>query len=136
MSIERVPMPKIASSDAEVFEAHGSKFSSYVRPSRGSSELCTWRVDVAPGLVGTAHKPTREEVICCVEGQLTLTLDGTRHDLLPGDVAYFPPAGPPRPGKIRGRAHAAPSPGEDHPVPQCHVTGRARLVPVRGGLRA
>lgn len=83
-------MPKITSSDAEVFEAHGTRFSSYVRPSRGSSELCTWRVDVAPGLTGAPHRPSREEVICCIEGQLTITLDGTQHDLHPGDIAYVP----------------------------------------------
>jgi quercetin dioxygenase-like cupin family protein len=83
-------MPKIARGDAQVFEAHGTRFSSYVRPSRGSSDLCTWRVEVAPGLTGATHRPSREEVICCIEGQLTITLDGTRHDLRPGDVAYVP----------------------------------------------
>ena len=39
-------MPLIASSDAEVFEAHGARFNSYVRPARGSDQLCAWRVEV------------------------------------------------------------------------------------------
>jgi quercetin dioxygenase-like cupin family protein len=83
-------MPLITSSDAEVFETHGTRFSSYVRPSRGSGELCAWRADVPPGLRGAPHRPTREEVICCIEGELVITLDGTQHSLHPGDVAYVP----------------------------------------------
>ncbi|MBO0787717.1 MAG: cupin domain-containing protein [Actinobacteria bacterium] len=83
-------MPLIPSGDAEVFEAHGTQFRSFVRPSRGSAELCAWRVSVPPGLQGAAHRPTREEVICCIEGELAITLAGTRHSLRPGDVAYVP----------------------------------------------
>jgi quercetin dioxygenase-like cupin family protein len=83
-------MSPIASDDVDVFETHGVRFSSYVRPSRGSDQLCTWRVDVPAGLRGAPHRPSREEVICCVDGELTITLDGTEHQLRPGDVAYVP----------------------------------------------
>jgi quercetin dioxygenase-like cupin family protein len=83
-------MPLIASGDADVFETHGARFSSYVRPSRGSDQLCVWRVDVPARLEGTSHRPSREEVICCIDGELTITLDGAQHSLHPGDVAYIP----------------------------------------------
>ncbi len=83
-------MPFISSADVDVFETHGVRFSSYVRPSRGSDQLCAWRVAVPPGLRGAPHRPSREEVICCVDGELTVTLDGTEHNLRPGDVAYVP----------------------------------------------
>lgn len=83
-------MPLVTSRDAEVFEAHGVRFSSYVRPSRGSGQLCAWRVDVPAGQTGTPHSPSREEVICCVDGELTITLDGTAHSLRPGDAVYVP----------------------------------------------
>lgn len=83
-------MSLITAGAAEVFETHGTRFSSYVRPSRGSGELCAWRVDVPPALTGAPHRPTREEVIFCVEGELAITLDGTQHSLHPGDVAYVP----------------------------------------------
>jgi quercetin dioxygenase-like cupin family protein len=83
-------MPLVTSSDAEVFEAHGARFSSYVRPTRGGGQLCAWRVDVPAGQKGASHRPSREEVICCIEGQLTITLDGTAHSLRPGDAAYVP----------------------------------------------
>jgi quercetin dioxygenase-like cupin family protein len=81
-------MPLVTRSEADIFETHGVRFTSYVRPSRGSRALCTWRVDVPPGQAGAPHRPTREEVICCIEGRLELTLDGTQHILHPGDVAY------------------------------------------------
>jgi glyoxylate utilization-related uncharacterized protein len=83
-------MPRVTSSDADVFEAHGVQFRSYVRPSRGSAQLCAWRVDVPAGHKGAPHRPSREEVICCIEGELTITLDGTAHNLRPGDAAYVP----------------------------------------------
>jgi quercetin dioxygenase-like cupin family protein len=83
-------MPLIASSDAEVFEAHGARFNSYVRPARGSDQLCAWRVEVPAGQKGAPHRPSREEVICCIDGELTITLDGTAHSLRPGDAAYIP----------------------------------------------
>jgi len=83
-------MSLITSSDADVFETHGARFSSYVRPSRGSVQLCAWRVDVPAGLEGTVHRPSREEIICCIEGELTITLDGATHILHAGDVAYIP----------------------------------------------
>jgi quercetin dioxygenase-like cupin family protein len=85
-------MSVIASDDVDVFETHGVRFSSYVRPSRGSDQLCTWRVDVPAGPGGTPHRPSREEVICCVDGELTIAVDGTEHQLRPGDVAYIPAA--------------------------------------------
>jgi quercetin dioxygenase-like cupin family protein len=85
-------MPVITSSDVDVFETHGVRFSSYVRPSRGSGQLCSWRVDVPAGLKGTPHRPSREEVICCIDGELTITLDGVTHALRAGDAAYVPPA--------------------------------------------
>jgi len=65
-------MPLIASSDAEVFEVHGARFSSYVRPARGSDQLCAWRIEVPAGQKGAPHKPSREEVICCIDGELTI----------------------------------------------------------------
>lgn len=84
-------MPVVTSRDAEVFETHGARFRSYVRPSRGSDQLCAWRVDVPAGQQGAPHKLSREEIICCIDGELTITLDGTTHNLRPGDAAYIPP---------------------------------------------
>jgi quercetin dioxygenase-like cupin family protein len=55
---------------------HGSTFSSFVAPSRGSAQLCAWQLNVPAGLRGVAHRPTREEVLLLLDGELTVTLDG------------------------------------------------------------
>jgi len=83
-------MPLVTSGDAEVFDTHGVRFRSYVRPSRGSDQLCAWRVDVPAGPGGPPHRPSREEVICCIDGELTIAMDAAVHRLRPGDVAYVP----------------------------------------------
>jgi quercetin dioxygenase-like cupin family protein len=83
-------MPVIDSSEAVTFETHGSRFRSYVAPSRGSSELCAWRLEVPAGLEGVAHRPNREEVLLVLEGELRITLDGVPAELHQGDVALVP----------------------------------------------
>lgn len=71
------------------FEAHGSRFDSYVSPSRGSRQLCAWRLTVPPELAGVAHRPDREEVLVGLTGRLHLTIDGVEHSLGQGDVALI-----------------------------------------------
>jgi quercetin dioxygenase-like cupin family protein len=83
-------VPVLRSADAAVHEAHGSRFTSYVAPTRGSRDLAAWRLDVPAGLRGVAHRPTREEVLLVLTGRLHLTLDGAEHHLEPGDVALVP----------------------------------------------
>lgn len=83
-------MPVIRALDAAVFETHGSRFHSYVAPSRGSRSLCAWRLEVPADLQGVAHRPTREEVLLVLDGELRLTLDGDRSELHRGDVALVP----------------------------------------------
>lgn len=83
-------MPVIRSTESITFETHGSCFNSYVAPSRGSSQLCAWRLDVPAGLAGVAHRPSREEVLLVLGGELRVALDGIKSDLQPGDVALIP----------------------------------------------
>ncbi len=83
-------MPIIGSTEATTFETHGSRFSSYVAPSRGSNELCAWRLDVPADLDGVAHRPNREEILLVLDGELRITLDGVHTELHCGDVALVP----------------------------------------------
>lgn len=83
-------MPVIPAAEAVPFETHGSRFLSYVSPSRGSSQLCAWRLVVPAGLQGATHRPTRDEVMLVLDGELRLTLDGVRSELHQGDVALVP----------------------------------------------
>ena len=83
-------MTVVRAADPVTFETHGSTFHSYVSPSRGSAELCAWRVEVPAGLRGTAHRPTREEVLLVLEGELQVSIDGEVTVLARGDVAVVP----------------------------------------------
>lgn len=83
-------MPVIRSADATVHQVHGSTFSSFVSPSRGSAQLCAWQLNVPAGQRGVAHRPTREEVLLVLEGDLTATVDGIATVLAAGDVVLVP----------------------------------------------
>lgn len=83
-------MSVIRSADAAVHQVHGSTFSSFVAPSRGSAQLCAWQLTVPPGMRGVPHRPTREEVLLLLGGELTITLDGRATLLAPGDVVLVP----------------------------------------------
>ena len=83
-------MPVIHPAEIAVHQVHGSTFSSFVAPSRGSTQLCAWQLRVPAGLTGAAHRPTREEVLLVLDGDLTITLDATATDLVAGDVLFVP----------------------------------------------
>jgi quercetin dioxygenase-like cupin family protein len=83
-------MPVIRTSDAVPFETHGSRFVSYVSPSRSGSQLCAWRLDVPAGLRGVPHRPTSEEVLLVLHGALEVDIEGERSLVAGGDVVVVP----------------------------------------------
>lgn len=83
-------MPVLRPSDAVVHELHGSRFSSYVAPGAGSTELCAWRVEVPPGTFGVAHTVSREEVLLVLGGTVRVNLDGVESRADTGDVVHVP----------------------------------------------
>lgn len=83
-------MPIHSADDADEFEAHGSRFISFISTARGASTLCAWRLEVAPGSQGVAHRPDHEEVLLLLRGQLTVTLDGEPSTVEAGDVIHVP----------------------------------------------
>ena len=83
-------MPILTTSDALPFEMHGSRFLSYVSPSKGSSQLCAWQLTIPADLDGVAHRPTREEVLLVLDGELNVTLDGAASLAHRGDVVLVP----------------------------------------------
>jgi quercetin dioxygenase-like cupin family protein len=83
-------MPVLHVHDVATFPAHGSTFDSYVSPSRGSEQLCAWRLSVPAGTVGVAHRPSREEVLLVLDGGLHVTLDGVRTLASAGAVVLVP----------------------------------------------
>lgn len=83
-------MPVVRPADAAPFETHGSQFLSFVSPSKGSSQLCAWQLTVPANSRGVAHRPTREEVLLVLDGELQVTLDGTYSALHSGDALLVP----------------------------------------------
>lgn len=83
-------MPIYSAADADQFEAHGSRFASYIRTARGSSSLCAWRLDVAPDQQGVTHRPDHEEVVLLLSGQLEVTLNDDRSTAQAGAVIHVP----------------------------------------------
>lgn len=67
-------MPVVHAADAVAHDMHGSRFTSYAAPARGSAELCAWRLDVPAGREGTAHAVSREEIVFVLGGRLLVTL--------------------------------------------------------------
>jgi len=83
-------MSVIREQDAVAHQLHGATFNSFVAPSSGSSELCAWRLEVAPGTPGVPHRVSREEVLLILGGELTATIDGVGTAVRSGDVVLVP----------------------------------------------
>ena len=83
-------MPVVRPADAALFETHGSRFLSFVSPSKGSSQLCAWQLTVPANVRGVTHRPSREEVLLVLAGELQVTLDGTYSALHSGDALLVP----------------------------------------------
>jgi mannose-6-phosphate isomerase-like protein (cupin superfamily) len=86
-------MTVIRADQAPRFEVPGVAFAGLAAPSRGSTEVCTWRITVAPRLVSDqSHTLDRAEVFMVTNGALQVTEGG---DLLgPGDAAVVPAGTP------------------------------------------
>ena len=83
-------MTIIAAGAAERFTIHGSTFDSFVRTGRGSAQLCAWRLTVPGGTVGMPHRPSHEEVLLVLAGDLTARIDGVSTPVTVGDVIVVP----------------------------------------------
>lgn len=87
-------MPVSTFAEAEKIEFHGLTAHPIAVPSRGSSELAIWHLEVAPGVRGEEHTVDREEVFVLRSGRLTGTLGGEPCEAGPGDALIVPPGVP------------------------------------------
>ena len=83
-------MPIVREHDAVQHRLHGSTFHSFAAPASGSSELCAWRLEVAGGTEGVAHRVGREEILLLLTGELVVTLDGVTATAAPGETVLVP----------------------------------------------
>ena len=71
-------MHVIEGAAAPVFELPGVAFTAMASPSRGSTELCTWKLTVAAGLPPTqAHSLDRDEIFMVTGGSVLIGVEGT-----------------------------------------------------------
>ena len=99
----------IEAANAPRFELPGIEFTGLASPSRGSSEVCTWRLSIAAGLQSdAAHTVDRDEVFMVVAGAVQISPGG--QTLRAGDAVVVP-AGQPiqivNPGDERAEVYVA-----------------------------
>jgi mannose-6-phosphate isomerase-like protein (cupin superfamily) len=83
----------LRAADAPQFDLPGVTFRAAAAPSRGSEQVCLWRLTVAAGHVGDqAHWLDRDEVFLVASGEVALGPDGPV--LRAGDVAIVPAGEP------------------------------------------
>ncbi len=83
-------MPVIRAAQSVVHQMHGTSFTSYASPARGSRELCAWRIEIPGRTDGVPHHVSREEVLYVLSGTLRVTLNGDAADAAAGDVVLVP----------------------------------------------
>ena len=83
-------MNLIASAEAAIFDVPDTHVIAYAAPSRGSTELCLWRIDIAPGSTSPLHHMDCEEVFLCLEGHAVVTAAGRERPVEPGDCLVLP----------------------------------------------
>ena len=79
-------MPLLSRADAPIFNLPGIRFTTLASPSRGARETAVWEVTVEPGVDGSPHQLTREEIFVALEGRAAVEVNGQRHELAAGSA--------------------------------------------------
>jgi quercetin dioxygenase-like cupin family protein len=83
-------VPVIHAAETTVHQMHGTSFTSYAAPVRGSKELCAWRIEMPAGTEGVPHHVSREEVLYVLSGTLHVTVGDQSEEATAGDVILVP----------------------------------------------
>jgi mannose-6-phosphate isomerase-like protein (cupin superfamily) len=83
-------MNLITSAEAAIFDVPDTHVIAYAAPSRGSTELCLWRIDIAPGSTSPLHHMDCEEIFLCLEGRAVVASAGQERPVEPGDCLVLP----------------------------------------------
>jgi len=83
-------MPVIHADQAAVHQMHGTSFTAYASPARGSRELCAWHIEIPGHTEGVRHRVSREEVLYVLSGTIRASLDGQADAAAAGDVIVVP----------------------------------------------
>lgn len=83
-------MPVIHADQAAVHTMHGTSFTAYASPQRGSRELCAWHIEIPGHTTGVRHHVSREEVLYVLSGTIQASVDGRAEQAAAGDVILVP----------------------------------------------
>jgi len=83
MSVVRV-------ADAPIFTVDSFHFTGLTAPSRGATELCTWRLEIEPNAKSEAHWLDHEEVFVLLDGTITVFVADEKIELHAGDALSIP----------------------------------------------
>ena len=84
-------MNLITSADAAIFDVPDTHVTAYAAPSRGSTELCLWRIDIAPGSISPLHHMDCEEVFLCLDGRAVVVTSAEERLLQADDCLVLAP---------------------------------------------
>jgi len=83
-------MMLIASAEAAIFDVPDTHVIAYAAPSRGATELCLWRIDIAPGSTSPLHHMDCEEVFLCTDGRAVVVTSAAERPIQAGDCLVLP----------------------------------------------
>jgi mannose-6-phosphate isomerase-like protein (cupin superfamily) len=83
-------VPVIHADQAAVHTMHGTSFTAYASPQRGSRELCAWHIEIPGRTTGIRHHVSREEVLYVLSGTIQASVDGRPEHAAAGDVILVP----------------------------------------------
>src|SRR3954468_6544080 len=83
-------MNLITPADAPVFDVPDTDVIAYAAPSRGSTELCLWRIVMAPGSITPPHMECKE-VFPCLDGRAVVVTAGEEGLLQADDCLVLAP---------------------------------------------
>lgn len=79
---------------APAFEREGITARSGAVPSRGSTELAAWSIEIAPGAKSAPHSVDREEIFVVIAGELSARIDEEDFSAGEGDTLIVKPNTP------------------------------------------
>lgn len=83
-------MRVITANDGDVTATGAAEMTGLAAPSRGSTELSTWKVRMRPGATGPEHVIDREQVWTVTAGALEIASEGRTERVDAGQTAILP----------------------------------------------
>jgi mannose-6-phosphate isomerase-like protein (cupin superfamily) len=84
-------MTLITAADAAIFDVPDTHVVAWAAPSRGSTELCLWRIEISPGATSPLHHMDCEEVFLGMAGRAVLITSAGERQVDADDCVVLSP---------------------------------------------